>query len=203
MKFEELSDMVPYAKGGKEKILRMQPYKGVTLAMPGRHAEQTKPIGGDFCVMVTDSKIGWRDRQFSHTDIFQQVERRRGIDPLGTVHLMRDYLDVINGAAPELTMNAGDPNIVLTGMKEPKILDRSLFIRAVQCLAVAEHRRYAQFENKFGGRYLPFRFAAGIAEGKWSAVEAKEKERMGRPGVEWLEQEKGVPSLTEELINAR
>jgi hypothetical protein len=75
-----------------------------------------------------------------------------------------------------------------------------LFLQAVQCLAVAEHRRYARFEPQWGGRYLPFRFGAGIEEGLWTAAQAIDKQKKGRPGVEMLERQFGVPFMTKELM---
>jgi len=181
--------MVPYAKGGKEKVLRFSPYPNITLAMPGRHAQDTVPVGGDFVVMVTDPVYPRPDHQFTHTDIFKDVELKstgRSLDKF-----MRDYLDLIH--------NNVDADNVGGWEHMPGIL-QTTFMYAVQCLAVAEHRRYAKYEGKFGGRYLPFRFAAGIAEGLWTAADAANLQRKGRPGVEILEKQNGTPLLTKELM---
>lgn len=187
MKFQELHDTVPYAKGGKEKVLRYSPYPNITLAMPGRHAKDTDPIGGDFVVMVTDPIYTVVDHQFTHTDIFKDVQARFPND-----EIMRPYLEVIQGADPTAYPNLPAP---------PRIMHPFTFLYAVQCLAVAEHRRYAKYESKFGGRYLPFRFAAGIAEGLWTAADAANLQRRGRPGVEILEKTHGIPILTKELMS--
>jgi hypothetical protein len=194
MKFEELNDMIPYVMGGKEKVLRMSPYPDVTLAMPGRHAKDTTPKGGDFVVMVTDREFVVPEHQFTHTDIFNDVERRILSSSGYDRDLMAAYLDVIQGGDPDKY----DLNPL--GMHVGGTINRATFIHAVQCLAVAEHRRYAKFEPQFGGRFLPFRFAAGISEGLWTAHEATALQKKGRPGVERLEKEKGVPSLTKELM---
>lgn len=183
MKFDDLHAMIPYAKGGKAKSLRMNPYPSITLAMPGRHWEDTSPIGGDFVVMVSALHKDWEFHQFTHTDIFQVVA-----DHPDPQHLMTNYLLVVQGADPEKL--EGVDHYSWTGV----------LLKAMQCLAVAEHRRYARYENKFGGRFLPFRFAAGIAEGLWTAADAAEKQKKGRPGVEWLEKDFGVPTLTKELM---
>lgn len=183
MKFEALNDMIPYVMGGKEKILRMSPYPGVTLAMPGRHAKDTTPKGGDFVVMVSALHKNWEFHQFTHIDIFQIVAEHP--DP---EHLMKNYLLVVQGADP--TTLEGVDHYSWTGV----------LLKTMQCLAVAEHRRYAKYELKFGGRFLPFRFAAGIAEGLWTAADAAEKQKKGRPGVEWLEKDFGTPQLTQELM---
>lgn len=187
MDFNELHALIPYAKGGKEKILKMHPYEHVTLALPGRHAEQTVPKGGDFVVMVTDPAFRIPEHQFTHQDIFSDVMARDDSEDM-----MIDYLRIIQGGDPDESGHWTHPVGTITTLT---------FLRAVQCLAVAEHRRYAKFENKFGGRYLPFRAAAGIAEGLWTAGEASERTRKaGRIGVEWLESERGVPKLTAQLM---
>jgi len=193
MDFKTLHDMIPYAKGGKEKVLSMEPYPDIKLMMPGRHAKDTDPVGGDFVVCVTDPKMGWKEHQFTHSDIFRDLlyKSQAELDP--TNCLMGLYLEVVTGE---------DANImhVPGGHRLPGI-DCNTFLRAVQCLAVAEHRRYHQYEAKFGGRYLPFRFGAGIVEGLWDHADASSKEKFGRPGVEQLERQQGVPTLTRKLID--
>jgi hypothetical protein len=188
MKFDDLNKLIPLAKGGKEKILKMQPYPNITLAMPGRHAEETN--GADYCVMVTDPVFKIPEHQFTHTDIFKDIEAKKNQgEGMGIVD---EYFKIIQGADPleciEYSWHIGT-------MATPTLY------AAAQCLAVAEHRRYAQYENKFGGRYLPFRFAAGIAEGLWTAADASNWQRKGRPGVEILEKQHGTPTLTKELMS--
>lgn len=193
MKFDKLNDMIPYVMGGKQKVLTMHPYNAITLAMPGRHAKDTVPLGGDFVVMVDDDRMDWTRHQFTHSDLFADLYLKAQTDKDEAHFLMRRYLDVVaNGDDPE-KMSVSDAHTM-------KGIHPDTFLRAVQCLAVAEHRRYAKFEARFGGRYLPFRFGAGIVEGLWDATDAAEKQRRGRPGVEWLERDHGVPQLTKELM---
>lgn len=193
MRFQELQEMIPLARYGKPKSLTMQPYNAVTLAMPGRHAEDTTPKGGDFVVMVDDAKLNWARHQFTHTDIFKDVEKKYKENVHLTQQLMLDYLDVVhNNTHPEIwEERQGLPGI------HPQT-----FLYAVQCLGVAEHRRYKDYEDRFGGRYLPLRFAAGIVEGLWTATDAADKQKRGRPGVEWLEKDFGQPVLTKKLVTA-
>jgi hypothetical protein len=193
MKFDKLNEMIPYVQGGKQKILRMSPYNAITLRMPGRHAGDTEKPGGDFVVCVDDEDMGWVEHQFTHTDIFLDLEAKAKVLPGITTQLMEHYLEVV--------LNGYDPEKVDTeGLESLPGIHPQTFLYAVQCLAVAEHRRYARYEAKFGGRYLPFRFGAGIVEGLWSAGQAIEKQKRGRPGVEWLEKDYGVPILTKELM---
>lgn len=197
MKFQKLNEMIPYVVGGKQKILTMHPYNGIMLAMPGRHAKQTTPPGGDFVVCVSDENMEWVTHQFTHADLFGDLENKaRASTRPGLVDgYMEDYLKVITGADPEKFTLSSDYERVLPGIHP------TTFLFAVQCLAVAEHRRYVQHEAKFGGRYLPFRAAAGIVEGLWSAAEAGDRTRTrGRIGIEWLEKDYGVPKLTKELM---
>jgi hypothetical protein len=190
MDFNTLHETIPYAKGGKEKVLRYSPYPNIMLAMPGRHALDTVPIGGDFVVMVSDPIYPIADHQFTHTDIFKDIELKS--KDHSTEQLMRDYLSVVH-----LNTDADNHQ----GWEHMPGMVNITFLYATQCLAVAEHRRYAKYEAKFGGRYLPFRFAAGIAEGLWTAADAANLQRKGRPGVEMLEKLNGVPVLTKELMS--
>lgn len=194
MRFTKLNEMIPYVTGGKPKVLTMHPYNAITLAMPGRHAKDTDPVGGDFVVMVDDDELDWTRHQFTHNDLFADIELKTKGKYLRKepFRFMEQYQAVIMGADPEKV----DYEIfeTLPGL-HPKT-----FLYAVQCLAVAEHRRYARFENKFGGRYLPFRFSAGIVEGLWDAAAAIGMQRRGRPGVEILEKVNGTPELTKELM---
>lgn len=191
MNFDELHELVPYARFGKEKSLTMEPYPGIILAMPGRHAEDCSPRGGDFVVMVSDRSMKWRKHQFKHSDLFNDVQVKYDNNAITVDHLLQSYLKVICGADPD--------TVPITGSMLG--INQETFLRAVQCLAVAEHRRYAQYEDKFGGRYLPFRFAAGIAEGLWTADAGTEVQKYGRPAVERLEKKNGTPKLTLQLMS--
>lgn len=186
--FDELNDELPLVRGGQKHILAAEIYPGVKILAPGKHAEETTPKGGDAVICVTDISVGWKDHRFSHVDIFKDVEAKLEDDADATNKLMQQYLDLILGQRLEFE------NIVLSGMRSTVLLS------ACQVLAVIEHRRYAHYENKFGGRFLPFRFAAGIAEGLWTAADATQIQRRGRPGVEQLERQKGLPEFTKELM---
>lgn len=196
MNFEKLNEMIPYVTGGKPKVLTMHPYNAITLAMPGRHAKDTDPVGGDFVVMVDDEALDWTRHQFTHTDLFNDLQKKNEAWPHEAGRLMLNYYKVINGADPE-KIDAGERYKLWEDTLHPQT-----FLYAVQALAVAEHRRYAKFESKFGGRFLPFRFGAGIVEGLWGAADAAGMQRRGRPGVEILEKVHGVPVLTKELMDA-
>ncbi len=196
MKFDTLNEMIPHVIGKKNHVVTMQPYNAITLAMPGRHQKDTPVPGGDFVVMVDDETKGWVKHQFTHTDLFQDLQEKADAGPYlrkEPFRFMEAYFGIIAlGASPEVYLD--ERFDVLPG------LHPLTFLYAVQCLAVAEHRRYARYEAKFGGRYLPFRFGAGIVEGLWTATDAADKQKRGRPGVEWLEKDHGTPELTRELM---
>jgi len=192
MNFDKLHELIPYCKGGKKHVLTMQPYNAITLAMPGRHALDTSPVGGDFVVMVDDENNEWMRHQFTHSDIFDDLSQKAKVQKDFTLGLLHAYFLVIKGADPEKFDVDTEEQYI--GMHP------TTFLYAVQCLAVAEHRRYHHYESKFGGRYLPFRFSAGIVEGLWSAMDATQIQRRGRPGVEQLERQKGLPEFTKELM---
>jgi hypothetical protein len=189
MRFDKLNEVIPYVVGGKPKILRYSPYNAITLRFPGRHAQDTTPVGGDFVVCVDDEAMDWTEHQFSHDDIFLDLELKRNEDADFAKQLMVDYYAVVAN------------NAMMIGYFNSSVgVHPTTFLAAVQCLAVAEHRRYAKYETQFGGRYLPLRFAAGIVEGLWSAADAMAWQRKGRPGVERLEKEFGTPLTTAPLF---
>jgi hypothetical protein len=146
--------------------------------------------------MVDDDNMDWTRHQFTHTDLFMDLESKAFALNDYAVSMMESYLKIVKDGHDPEKFSFETPKDGLPGIHP------QTFMYAVQCLAVAEHRRYARFESLFGGRYLPFRFGSGIVEGLWTATVAAERQRRGRPGVEWLEKEFGVPTLTKELLNA-
>lgn len=198
MNFDKLHGRIPYATGKVNHVVEMTPYEGITLAMPGRHQDDTSPIGGDFVVMVDDESMGWKRHQFTHDDLFLDTELKYVEDPPMAELLMLDYAKVVFGDDPE-EFDA-DFEEIPPGWKT-SVCPRK-FLRTVQCLAVAEHRRYHQFEKNGGGRFLPARFASGIVEGRWTAADCKAHQRRGRQGLENLMKEKGRPTTLRKLLAA-
>lgn len=192
MDFETLHEMIPYVHSGKKHLLSFQPYNGITLRMPGRHAGDTDPIGGDFVVCVDDADLGWISHQFTHDDLFSDIEEKTAKAKYVANGLMRAYAEVVFGRDPE------DFEFRMIKAWEGTLHPQT-FLYAVQCLAVAEHRRYHQHESRGGGRFLPARFASGIVEGVWTAADAKAVQRRGRLGLDQLLKEKGKPSTLKEL----
>jgi hypothetical protein len=190
MDFATLNKLIPHALGEKLHVLSMSPYNAITLSMPGRHQKDTAIPGGDFVVMVDDTDLGWVKHQFTHDDLFADIELKSQIGKDGLAKsLMEDYAKVVFGADPE----------VIRWTSHLPGLHPQTFLYAVQCLAVAEHRRYGQHEARGGGRYLPARFSSGIVEGLWTAADCKTVQRRGRPGVEMLENLHGKPTTLKEL----
>lgn len=192
MRFDSLNKLIPYVIGEKHHVVTMQPYNAVKLAMPGRHQNDTEIPGGDAVVMIDDERKNWVSHQFTHSDIFQDVQDKYNHDKLKCGSLMDSYLEIALG---------GDPEKFLAQHPDKYVgIHPHTFLFGVQALAVIEHRRYARYEPQGGGRFLPLRFVAGIAEGLWTAADAAEKQKRGRPGVEWLEKDYGVPSWTTALM---
>lgn len=196
MKFEELHNRIPYVTGPENHVLMMTPYEGVTLRMPGRHQLDTSPIGGDMVVEITDDTTSWEAKQFTHQNIFDDFQDKTDADADMAKKLMQFYAEIVlHGADPDdYYKHVG---VVVEAWEGT--LTVSTLVAALQCLAVAEHRRYARYEAKMGGRFLPARFVAGIVYGQWQASDAKLVIRKGRPGVEMLERLHGKPPSLQEL----
>lgn len=188
--FTQLNKSIPFITDGKVKSVSVQPFdtEDVTLLMPGRHAKESN--GGDFCVCVTDKNMGWNIHQFTHQDIFKDFENKTAENIELATDLHHVYLRIIqsNMGLPEKEM------VFSTGMNTITLL------MALVCLAVAEHRRYGQHEENFGGRYLPWRYTSGIVEGKWTAHDCINVQRFGRSGVQSLERKFGLPDSTAALL---
>jgi hypothetical protein len=183
--------------GGMKHILSTSPYDGVTLRMPGRHENDTERIGGDFVVEITDDTTSWEAKQFTHQNIFDDFQDKVDLDLEAAKKLMKFYAAIVlHGADPD---DYYKPLGTIEAWKGT--LNASTLVAALQCLAVAEHRRYARYEVKMGGRFLPARFAAGIVYGHWTSDDAKLVIRMGRPGVEMLERINGNPPTLQELAD--
>lgn len=191
MDFNELNESIPYAAGKKLHVMEMNPYPNITISMPGRHQDETSPQGGDFVVMIDDTNKGWVKHQFTHGDIWDDFETKKYRDEASAILLMKDYAKVVRGADPKIdrwSLWKDSPNLWANTVAPQTIL------YGLQCLAVAEHRRYWQHESCGGGRYLPARFSVGIIEGTWTAADAKQYQYRGRQGLENLIKEKGRPT---------
>lgn len=208
MRFDKLHEMIPYATGGKNHVMSMTPYNGVVLSMPGRHQKDTDPVGGDFVVMVSDFNLGWVNHQFTHDDLFKDFERKTQDSKYHAENLLLDYVKVVFGDDPA-KIEWHRPSHHPTGLDlEPATdtwddtLHPQTFLYAVQCLAIAEHRRYHQHETKGGGRFLPVRFISGIVEGLWTAEDCKKVQRRGRLGLDHLISVHGRPTPLKELYES-
>lgn len=142
-------------------------------------------------VKVSCKSIGWNRHSFTHQDIFNDIQKKYIAEPTAADRLMDDYARVVFGEDP-LSIPWGTVD-EWAGSLEPRI-----FLCAAQCLAVAEHRRYARFESKGGGRYLPARMSSGIVEGLWTAEDANQWQRKGRPGLDALIKFHGAPKTLAE-----
>ena len=198
MRFDKLHEYIPYVTGGQVHTVSAEIYPAVKISMPGRHQYDTDPIGGDFVVMVSDFNLGWVNHQFTHDDIFADISKKTEQSKYHAENLFKDYVSVVFGEDPAVfewhRPGNGQPN----GLVEPDwtwhdTLHPQTFLYAVQCLAIAEHRRYHQHESRGGGRFLPARFASGIIEGLWTAEDCKKHQRRGRPGFDMMVKLFGAP----------
>lgn len=195
MKFSEVDDLIPAATGPLYTTT-LQVYPNVSAVFPGRHQDQTDPEGLDFRVDTTSQAKGWVNHPFTHTDLFVDLQEKADADKPLTQTLVLAYAMVVrSGLDPRVAQNT-----VMGDLDTLPGLEPHIFLQTVQCLAVAEHRRYPQFASKFGGKFLPLRFSAGIAAGHWQAIDAANMQRRGRPGVEILEKKYGRTPLFKELM---
>jgi hypothetical protein len=142
MIFTELNDLIPWVTGNTNHVVTMSPYNAITLAMPGRHQGDTDPVGGDFVVMVSDDQLGWINHQFTHDDLFIDIERKARSHQRMGLALMDAYAKVVvKGVDPD------DFEFKRT-VKWQGTLHPQTFLYAVQALAIAEHRRYFQHEKR-------------------------------------------------------
>lgn len=189
MNFETLHAMVPYEHEGELHSNTMQVYNDVRVKYPGKHAMDTDPVGGDMVVEVNCGNAGWAWKQFTHGDIFLDIESKT----LSAPEFMKligakQIAEVVSGEEiPRLGFKEMAVSLGLPGVRYQTLLEAS------QTLAVAEHRRYARYEANGGGRFLPLRFALGIIYGHWSASEAIRVQRTGVHGLRSLTKEYGNP----------
>lgn len=138
----------------------------------------------DFLVRVTSQQVHWHRRPFRHTELFEDVQRRYDHDPAAAQALVQAYFQVVQGQ---------DPDHFSPLASAPDCLPPTVFLQAVQCLALAEERRYSDFSRRGGGRWLPWRFGHGIAHGHFTAAQAEAVEKSGLQGIGKLEGERGMP----------
>ncbi len=185
----ELNTDIPFVVGNELHVVGTEVYPGVKIMMPGKHQHETSPVGGDAVITITDLSVGWTEHKFSHTDFFKDIEMKAQYSQSQTEELMKEYISMLK------------MNPLVVGQYSLPGVQAHLCLYSWQVLAVIEHRRYRQWEKQWGGMYLFPRFIFGIAEGLWTAADAANLQKRGRPGVEMLEKQYGVPILTKELMS--
>jgi len=191
--FDELNKVIPYVKTGDIHSQVLEVYDDVRIKQPGRHAFETRPQGGDFVVEVNCDNAGWAWKKFTHEDIFYDLDTKVAADEnyMQTIFAPALARVVVEGSDPLDALSTG---AVLDGLKVYSML------RASQVLAVAEHRRYARFEARGGGRFLPARFALGIIFKHWTGADAAAMQKTGSNGLQILEKRFGTPPLLKDLV---
>lgn len=193
MNFAEVHALIPYETEGKLHSNLLNVYPDVRVKYPGKHALDTAPVGGDFVVEVTCKDAGWEWKQFTHTDIFNDIQAKTDFDSKFMQDTgIRDIARVVSGGGIASSVLYSPDNL-------PGVRYRTL-LEANQCLAVAEHRRYHKYESGGGGRFLPLRFAVGIVHGYWNASDASRVQRRGIHGYRELTKEFGSPPTVRALL---
>jgi hypothetical protein len=203
MNFEELESFIPYVeltddvkKHSKVLEVYKRPRWSVLVKQPGKYWEKTTPAGGDMVVAVSCEEATWKRKQFKHDDLFQDVQEK--------LHKHTTFMQqTFAPALARVVFSGGDPGTELLGSLSPigiSGLDPRAALHTAQVLALAEHRRYKQFEVQGGGRFLPARFALGIIFGRWTADEASARQWNGLPGLRKLESAHGSPPRLRDLV---
>lgn len=192
MRFDELHAFLPYVTEGDKHSEVYDVYDNVRCKFPGKHAMDTDPVGGDFVVEVNCSNAGWSWKQFTHIDIFKDIEEKTKRRP-------RSMQTWFAPALSSVVMGEEIPEVSVGASLYPGVKMKTL-LQASQALAVAEHRRYHRFEKNGGGRFLPVRFANGIIFGHWTAEQAAKVQRRGSHGLRELTKEFGNPPTIKRLI---
>lgn len=187
MNWDELDDFIPLVRPGggqlhtRVKVVQSGTGWVVEVSQPGKHWKDTRPKGGDFVIRVSstlaDAGKGWDSHQFMHVELFEDVDEKRRVD--------RAWMErVFAPALVEVIAEGSDPTKYFDAIHRPDLpgIEPEALLTTGQCLALCEHRRYADHEP-IGGRCLPARFALGIILGRWSSTMAAGVHRLGRLGL--------------------
>lgn len=152
------------------------PDGSVMARQPGLYWDLTTPRGGDFLITLTDRAASWHEKPFTHRDIFSDIQSKTLAAPEWMrLTFARALVLVVAGEQdPDAVAPEAPPEL-------PGASSRGL-LRAAQCLALCEHRRYKQYEP-VGGRCLPMRYCLGIIHQLWTAEQAGACEKKGRTGL--------------------
>lgn len=195
MRFSEIHALVPYITEGELHSVTTELHPTVRVRQPGRHKNETSPAGGDMVVEVNCASAQWDWKQFTHGDIFKDIETKTIFDQ--EFMRSRGIVDLARVVKEDAGIRSATPYnaLLLPGLRYNTLL------RASQALSVAEHRRYHQYESGGGGRYLPLRFAIGIVYGYWTASDAVRVQRRGVHGLRDLTKQFGNPPTVKAVLD--
>lgn len=175
MKFDKLNDLIPKVPADKDRLHEETMYIGggygwsVRVKWPGKHKESS----GDF-VVETLSEATWDDyHQFTHHDLFKDVEAKYQADPDYVLNWLIHVLGVVKGTSAPRQLSVGPsylPGIHIDALTH-----------SIQALTVCEYRRFPQGDVRGGGRYLPINFMLAILGGFLTMEEAEKGMRRGWP----------------------
>ena len=218
VQWDQLDKKVRYlivlrGQGVRTDVLnRAGPLK-VWLEQPGKHFKTHPMPGGDFKVWLQSARTGNKKRGVTFTDLFEDAAaKREWADATGED--ARAVLRAIHHAMWRIVLDGADPKEAevelrrFVGRTATRLIGQApgyelpLLLTALQCLALAEYRRYQAHETEGGGRYLMPRAISGVLYGNWTPDEArpvtKTTDRVsgrlgGRPALEELEARYGRP----------
>jgi len=157
----------------------------VCVAQPGKYWERT--AGGDFLVRVSSRAVRWEARPFTLNDLFEDIASKLPAPMSERLRLAADLVWVVS--------EGRDPMSLTDRKRSYPGLEHGALLTAQQCLALAEHRRFEEFEPE-GGKNLALRYSLGILFGKWEVGAVMEASLHGRHGLRLLRTRFGrEPSL--------
>lgn len=201
MKWDELDAFVPFGRMGDLHTEQLDIAQGrdwtVRLLLPGKYQSKTTPPGGDFVVRVSSESAKWTDKAFKHSDLFADLAAKRRVHHAWLAASLAPALVRVVAEGADTDEVAPESPAGMPG------LTPDAYLVASQALALAESRRYARFESRGGGRYLPARFSLGIMFGNWEGGDATRVQKQGLPGLEELRNRHGQEPGFEEVLRRK
>lgn len=181
MRFDKLNEWIPAVPADKDNLHKHTIYVAggydwsVRVKWPGKH----KTSSGDFVVETLSKPVWNRHHQFTHGDLFKDVESKHRADPEWTQPWLEDVLPMVDGKV--------HPARLRPLASELPGIHVDALTASLLPLVVCEFRRFPQGDVRGGGRYLPINYMLAILQGYWTPDEASKLMRKGFPSLRDLE----------------